>query len=242
MIKVDALDPSKTEKNNEDRQKPKSDFEGFLAHVAFWFAGGILALFSISIFELSSSQSFFVTILSIVGSYSSVNWGLVSGKEYDRLRTIPYPTIFLSVGIMGTFWGIFIGLDDMGLDVTKTLGVSELGRLIEGLRLSLFTSLLGISLAITYRIFVVFFGKPIGNETGADDIVDAINSMGSKLDEFIQDLNDKVVQGLTDALQSLARNLDTVLADQLGEAFRDLNESIMKLNTWVEAITMRPHY
>lgn len=171
---------------------------------------------------------------------SSVNWGGTSfWKEEQvknsqliyRLSLLPYPTLFLLVGISGTFIGIYFGLSELNPD--KTIGTSELTGLIYGLTLSFTTSIAGIVATLFYRLLIPLLGTQKQDEVGATEVVDAINTMATKLDTFINDLQNEVTSGLTEALQALVTKLETVITDQLGEAFKELNASIVSLNRWV---------
>ncbi len=150
----------------------------------------------------------------------------------ERLKILPYPAILLTLGIIGTFAGIYLGLK--GFDPTTTAKFnSSIKTLIRGLTISFETSIAGMSGAIIYRVSEILFSGDTRRGVGAPEIVQAIDGMSEKLDTFINDLEEKVVDGLTAALQNLVTNLEKIIADKLGESFRQLNESITKLNVWV---------
>lgn len=188
-------------------------FRDFFSEDIQWYIGFVL----ISLFLLSA-----------------VNWlPFFRDKEWvsERLKTLPYPTLFLLIGIFGTFLGIYFGL--LKLDGAKSIGVKELTGLIKGLTFSFTTSIAGIALTFLYRFLMSLFGPSKKHEAGAPEIIQAIDGMGDKLDTFIEDLNKKVVEGLSQALKDLVSNLENIITDQLGQAFKELNASIVSLNKWV---------
>jgi predicted nucleic acid-binding Zn-ribbon protein len=222
---------------------PAKDTAGFVLLLISVSIG--LGFFATSIFDqlfgLQSYQTFFAGLLTTLFVFSSVVWVPSWAKVgqglpmYDRFRSLPFPTLFLSIGILGTFLGIYFGLSNLRLDATNPFSSGELRGLVEALSFSMTTSLLGISYAIIFRILEIVLGPQVDDDYGVQKIVSAIESMSAKLDDFVHDLADKVGAGLTDALQDLTSRLDDVLADQLGQAFRDLNDSIIQLNRWVDA-------
>lgn len=178
------------------------------------------------------------TLLVVLFFCSSVNWTSIGKNQnqiVDKLKSLPYPTLFLSIGIFGTFLGIYQGLSDLDLGPNNTSAISraELNGLIGGLITSFTTSLFGILFALLYRTLIIVFGSRQESEAGIPDVVSEISHLGTKLDVFIDDLKNKVVSGLSEALQDLVTNLEKVVSDQLGNAFKELNESIVALNEWV---------
>lgn len=209
--------------------------------VASIVLGLFFASLLIQLFEFQEYQIWFTRGLTSLFVFSSVVWwrkwsdyGGSTLSVYDRFRSLPFPSLFLSIGVLGTFLGIFLGLTNLRLDTTNPFNSEELRGLVEALSFSMTTSLLGITYAILFRVLETVFGPEVNDVSPVQEIVASIESMSEKLDDFIHDLANKVGEGLTDALQDLTSRLDSVLADQLGQAFRDLNESICKLNEWVE--------
>ena len=64
-------------------------------------------------------------------------------RKLERVRDF-LPSLSVSCGIFGTFWGIFIGLS--GFD---TAHISEsIPTLLEGMKTAFFTSLIGMSVSL----------------------------------------------------------------------------------------------
>ncbi|MDD9841295.1 MAG: hypothetical protein OXU76_01305, partial [Alphaproteobacteria bacterium] len=222
----------------ENEQKKQSNYLGQL------FGAVILLIFFALIFvpnlgeeaiewvQKNRLTTFFGSILTVIFLLSSVNWlPSIHHKAAERLKDLPSPTLFLLIGIGGTFLGIWLGLRDF--DVNNIKG--SISELIDGLTIAFTTSITGIFYTIFYRAFVALFGVTQKQEIGAAEVIESIDKMAKKLDGFIDNLTDRVGQGLTDALQDLVTRLDQVITSQLGEAFKQLNESIKKLNDWVIA-------
>jgi ABC-type phosphate/phosphonate transport system permease subunit len=81
---------------------------------------------------------------------SSIIWKLYKSKDTNAVNLYVYdaiPTVFTSLGVFGTFWGIFDGLQefDVNTDITNSIG-----RLLEGLKTAFLTSIIGISLSLVF--------------------------------------------------------------------------------------------
>ena len=69
-----------------------------------------------------------------------------------------------TVGVLGTFFGIYIGLLDF--DVKDIDG--SIPKLLDGLKLAFVTSILGMALGITYRTFSGFLQPEEQKEASSD--------------------------------------------------------------------------
>ena len=118
-----------------------TDIEIFLAasrlpsNIAFsWFIGGI---------------GIFGIVLSIF-------------QKMERIREF-LPSLSVSCGIFGTFWGIFIGLSEF-----DTTHISEsIPTLLEGMKTAFFTSLVGMSVSLVLK-FIYNFRDDLGTKGSAD--------------------------------------------------------------------------
>ncbi|MDA8001501.1 MAG: hypothetical protein MPL62_09460 [Alphaproteobacteria bacterium] len=76
-------------------------------------------------------------------------------KQWYAL-TRPVPVILTSLGILGTFSGVFLGLLDFNINIgdqeSRNANFSEL---LEGLKVAFSTSILGLFLAVAFRFFLV---------------------------------------------------------------------------------------
>lgn len=80
-------------------------------------------------------------------------------KDLQQINAIAYkalPSIFVTLGVLGTFAGIYIGLQDF--KVAEADIQNSIERLLEGLKTSFLTSLVGIVLSIIFgRIHDYFY-------------------------------------------------------------------------------------
>lgn len=108
-----------------------------------------------------------------------------------RKRTVDlFPTFLSTLGVLGTFWGITIGLSEFNTqDLDKSIPV-----LLEGLKTAFYTSLLGmISSMITNFIISKIYdkyeaGQPSNQDEATARICDAVESMNRQNVEAMQAL------------------------------------------------------
>lgn len=115
----------------------------------------------------------------------------------ERKRTIDlFPTFLSTLGVLGTFWGITIGLSEFNTqDLDKSIPV-----LLEGLKTAFYTSLLGmISSMITNFIINKIYdnyeaGLPSNQDEATARICDAVESMNRQNIETMQALLQSINQ------------------------------------------------
>jgi uncharacterized protein YaaR (DUF327 family) len=117
------------------------------------------------------------------------------------------PNTLTSLGILGTFAGIVVGL--MGFDPQNIDGSIE--GLLGGLKTAFLTSLVGMGGSIFFKFIVIF--KPEKNDefedVGPDDILHSINRQADKLDAVVM-----AIQGESEAsLSSHLKNIRLELTD-----------------------------
>lgn len=102
----------------------------------------------------------------------------VNTKNEKRQRLIEIaPQTLTTLGILGTFTGIFLGLLDF--DINRQNSVENL---LEGLKVAFGSSILGLATGITLRILTPFISKrSISNEVGAAEIIDELKEIGKSL-------------------------------------------------------------
>ena len=109
------------------------------------------------IYNDDANIRFFLNImmgLFAIGLLGAMN---IFGRSLNTLNSLSnsVPQFLISVGILGTFYGIFLGLIDFN---AAKLDESIL-NLIDGLKLSFVTSILGISSAIILRVVIHLIHK-----------------------------------------------------------------------------------
>ena len=177
-------------------------------------------------------------------------------KSFKQDTFKDYKSLIVSVGILGTFIGIFCGLWNFD---TKDID-SSVPKLLEGLKLAFTTSILGMGIAI---ILSAIEHSKKQNPTDIPDILKVILSeqkkayiinteIFSSFKDSRKEINNhfKIVnESLKKALETLSkgateeiiRGLKTVivsfnenLKEQFGENFKQLNESVKNMIVWQE--------
>lgn len=140
-----------------------------------------------------------IALCSVIVIVFAIFWYLIRKWENDlnevllkHKRIIEYfPSIVSTLGVLGTFFGITIGL--IGFD-TADLNAS-IPKLLEGLKTAFFTSLLGMlgSIILSSRVNRLFDKNGASDaETAAARIVSAVESMSRVNNECIEDLSGQI--------------------------------------------------
>lgn len=150
-----------------------------------------------------------------------------------------FRSIILTLGVLGTFIGIFVGLLDFNINNMEV----SIPHLLNGLKVAFYTSIAGMSLSILISIYQKF----VGFKSDDKDNLDFITLQIQKLDKLndlknVADSNNevknvilKLAESNDNALKANAILLnkisDSTIA--LGDTFQD---SISKMNTNIVAI------
>lgn len=189
-------------------------------------------------------------------------WDITSHYIKEGKNHRQFAGLMTGIGILGTFFGIVVGLQDF--DPNK-VGAS-IGPLLEGLKVSFATSVAGIFAAVTTE--VVERALPSMRAKVGDPVADTLNQHMLDLSELIEgskaanenvannvagmrtemrDESAKVRKALEDALVELSKGateeiiqaLEGVIKDfndnlteQFGENFKQLNAACLKLVEW----------
>ena len=105
------------------------------------------------------SLSFILLMLVIFVSGVVLAWFNQKNKFSDYITYIP--TALTSLGILGTFTGIVIGLWTFDLNQIDI----SIAALLDGLKTAFVTSIFGIFLSIFFRLLGYILPKPIINGT-----------------------------------------------------------------------------
>jgi len=204
---------------------------------------------------------FFLNIMGglfAIGLLGALNvWGK---SNFLNNLSSSVPQFLISVGILGTFYGIFIGLIEFN---AAKINESIL-NLIDGLKLAFITSIMGIGSAIVLRIVrqVVPKKQEEKEEVTAEDIhyqltelINAINSdsdtsLGSQIQKMRLETNDNLnnlnksftefaekmaennTKSLIEAIEQVMKDFNTKINEQIGDNFKRLNEGVEKLVVW----------
>ena len=171
------------------------------------------------------------------------------------------PTLLTTLGILGTFTGIFIGL--LEFDVSDI--DSSVPQLLVGLKIAFVTSILGIASAILLKIFQAIRLKPRSTEDNVTpdiihstlesisqgiaeaskneirqvrklrgDIKNGQKELIKEFRDFASTIAENNSTALIEALEKVIRDFNTQLNEQFGENFKQLNNAVEALVSWQE--------
>ncbi len=156
-------------------------------------------------------------------------------------------SIIVTLGVLGTFVGVFIGLQ--GFD-TSDIGAS-VPMLLEGMKIAFLTSIVGMGLSVLLSIWQRL-------RTGASDESELLVQIRDKLDSLptlasetrlLRDSQEQTLEAMNAALASVSEGatqeivaaLERVVSDfnnnltaQFGDNFRELNQGVNALLQWQE--------
>ena len=93
----------------------------------------------------------FLVVIALIFTFGLIQWFRANNFDNALRWSRATPPILVSIGILGTFTGVLLGLMDFDVtDIDKSTS-----RLISGLKFSFSTSVLGLLSAIVFRIIVV---------------------------------------------------------------------------------------
>ncbi|MBC6427677.1 MAG: hypothetical protein GDA55_00295 [Cellvibrionales bacterium] len=154
------------------------------------------------------------------------------------------PAFLTTLGILGTFTGIFFGLQNFDVDAIQ----ESIPDLLTGLRLAFSTSICGMGCAIIYRMACILQTPKQQSKTDdpepADvyktlvEIKEASTGLREELVKEFRDFSRRMTEdstkALIGALESVIRDFNTKLNEQFGDNFKRLKESMDKLLLWQE--------
>lgn len=202
----------------------------------------------------------FTVVIFLLLAADLITHYLKEGRNHRQ-----FTGLMTGVGILGTFFGVVVGLQDF--DPNNVGG--SIGPLLEGLKVSFATSVAGLFAAVTTEL--IERTLPSRRAAVGDPVVDSLNQHMHDLSDLIEgsrkanvnvaenvaglrtemrDESTKVRQALEVALEQLSKGateeiikaLEDVIKDfnrnlseQFGENFKQLNEACLKLVEWQNA-------
>ena len=171
--------------------------------------------------------------------------GIVShiGRTSDKgLLSRTAPTILTSIGVLGTFFGIFMGLLDF--DVSRI--DKSVPSLLSGLKVAFVTSILGMFFAIVLKIFQSLYPKEeLSEDIGAVEIhkvlVEIREGEGFALEQIRKAISDESDSSMVTQIQKLRTTVSDGQKEtndsikygfgNLGEQFAAFAETMAENNT-----------
>ena len=205
----------------------------------------------------------FLIIIFLIFTVGLVQWFRSNNFDNALRWSRATPPILVSIGILGTFTGVLLGLMDFDVsDIDKSTS-----RLISGLKFSFSTSVLGLLSAIIFRIVVISRQEQKRQETkdaSVDDLLekmtevrdaisgegeativtqlqklrstnqDGLNDLQNSFNNFAEKMGEINQKALVEAIQQVMDDFNAKITDQLGEDFKKLNESVQSMVQWQE--------
>lgn len=216
--------------------------------MTYFFSGAFERLLSTINANLVTEVFIITSIILFAGSV------FLGFKGMKSSFVLNVPTLLTSMGILGTFMGIVIGLigfDSNNIDASVPL-------LLGGLKTAFNTSLVGMSFAILFKLLdnFVFIGKRL--ESGEKDDVspkdiyavmakqnnlthelivsqkENSERLWNELNQFAEMMSKSATEQVVEALNNVIADFNTNLIEQFGSNFKALDESVHKLVVWQE--------
>ncbi len=198
----------------------------------------------------------FVVMLVVLFVTALVMIALGRATQFSRAA----PTLLTTLGILGTFLGIAIGL--LGFDVSQV--EYSIPVLLDGLKLAFITSIMGILLGVCLRLVLVLGivpqagpgSTPVTQSDSAllarqTQLLEAQVALTQKFNQqlfermsqqhreltgllvnFTEKLSELGSRQLVSALEEVIRDFNSKLGEQFGENFRRLDGAVAKLLEW----------
>ena len=107
---------------------------------------------------------------------------LMLGLAYADIKTTKSPahrdfkSIILTIGVLGTFVGIFVGLLDFDINSME----NSIPPLLDGLKIAFYTSIVGMTLSVLISVYQ----RSIGYKASSTDSLEFISLQTKKLDNL----------------------------------------------------------
>ena len=156
--------------------------------IGFVFGAAILALFIFSVFRVNTEDS------------------------RQKIIVANAPATMTSLGILGTFFGIFLGLLDFEIsNINKSVP-----ELLDGLKVAFGSSIMGIAAAVVFRAIKPFIqNQAVEEDAGIEQIVQELRI--SRLE------NAEIIKEMTSRLESMLNRNGEILRDMLNITDNRLN-------------------
>lgn len=144
-----------------------------------------------------------------------------------------FKSVILTIGVLGTFVGIFIGL--LGFDINSV--ENSIPLLLEGLKTAFYTSIIGMTLSV----FISIYQRSIGYKVSSGDSLEFIGLQAKKLDnlDLIVKSNNELKEAILSLNTSNAKLLDSTanmtkdFLTKLESAFKNITNTINSLDSTI---------
>ncbi|GLS27197.1 MotA/TolQ/ExbB proton channel family protein [Marinibactrum halimedae] len=155
------------------------------------------------------------------------------------------PSLMTSLGILGTFTGIIIGLFDFSLnDIDQSIA-----QLLEGLKTAFITSVVGIGLAIVLNIMLRVFPHKASNQSvGFHELQHSLEQIQHTLEvgqrlhndtlaTFLERLSVKASETIVSEMHQVVENFNQRIELQFGENMTQFGKNFSEFDAMVHTLT-----
>jgi DNA anti-recombination protein RmuC len=200
-----------------------------------------------------------VAVIVLVFIYSIFTYFSTDADKALRYARFT-PSLLVSIGIFGTFLGIFFALVDFNVNRVD----ESIPELLSGLKVAFGTSIVGLFLSLAFRAIILYKPKKIKSTEEADvkdllakmtevkdaisadnessvitqlqklrsETIDSLKEMQKSFSEFAAEMSQNNVNALIEAVQKVMEDFNAKINDQLGESFKELSSSVQNLVEW----------
>ncbi|MCR8666223.1 MotA/TolQ/ExbB proton channel family protein [Aestuariibaculum sp. M13] len=169
---------------------------------------------------------------------------LAATKYFQRIRVTNYfvleniPSIFVTLGLLGTFLGITYGL--IHFDTSPKQIKNSISLLLDGLKTAFYTSIFGIFCSLLFKMFLNYKFQ-VGAIVHPDDLKEQDISLSinnnliaireqTKLSlDALVDIKDKKLKNISDGTDGLQKKLDKFFEDMAQQSAGAIQEALMSI-------------
>lgn len=155
---------------------------------------------------------------------------LMLGLAYADIKTTKSPahrdfkSIILTIGVLGTFVGIFVGLLDFDINSME----NSIPPLLDGLKIAFYTSIVGMTLSVLISVYQ----RSIGYKASSTDSLEFISLQTKKLDNLdLVAQSNKDLQSAIAQLNASNTELTRSIANMTSEFLNGLEKSFSTITT-----------
>ena len=179
-------------------------------------------------------------IIALIGLYSPR-----SNRAIHALTNLA-PTALTSLGILGTFTGIFLGLLDFDMSMIN----KSVPTLLEGLKVAFGTSIIGLAGALSFRLLRAMLLEKAHEEDQGQEVIQTLKRMVHAIEEnqkitkfgfeaqitefrnFSEHMSKAFSEAIIKELKAVIREFNEKISEQFGENFKQLNIAVGRLLEW----------
>ncbi|WP_026701741.1 MotA/TolQ/ExbB proton channel family protein [Salibacterium aidingense] len=137
--------------------------------------------------------------------------------------------LFVSIGVLGTFIGLSVGLSSIDILSGTEVMRSGIGGLIEGMSIAFYTSVAGVLLSITWIIFDRIISSALESN---------IDWHSERMDYLLNTDDEEIFLNRMEKIQrTQADHLKTLLTDAMEQAMKPVVQNITSLNDRIQSQT-----